>query len=321
MFFRQLEYFCAIAQTGSYRLAAEKLFVSQSAISQQVKALEAELGQPLTQRSGRTFTLTPAGQRLAHEGQRIIDDAHRLQREISSFDQTPKTLRVGYLNRYCGCEVHSALAEFCQRRPNVQVSAQPGSHDDLANGILEGQLDILLNDRRRQLSDAWENHPLFRGYDYVEVSAASRLAWRESLTVQDLADETCILMASDAQQETERTYYRDVLSYPCEFVFAANAEQAHLMAAAKQGVLPVETQEAAAVGAEVSSAAANGSNAGSPSAPATECAGTRRIPLVNAAGQQRIHEYYAFWLKSNTNPAIVEFAQILKDLFKTKGHS
>ena len=305
MFFRQLEYFCAIARTGSYRAAAEELFVSQSAISQQVKALEAELEQTLTVRNGRSFTLTPAGKRLAHEGQRILDDTHQLQREMKSFGQAPSVLRVGYLNRYRGNEIQTALATFSLHRPEVRLSARSGSHDELAKGILDGELDILLNDRRRELSDTWENRPLFCGYDYIEVSRANPLSRRESLTVQDLANETCILIAAAEQQSVERTYYRDILSYPCEFVFADTAEQASMMVAANRGISPVELNRETTEG----EATAKGTE------DPRENAAVRRIPLTDASGQHRHREYYAFWLKARTNPAIVEFAQILEDLF------
>lgn len=62
MLFRQIEYFQAIIETGNFYQAAEKCNVSQSAISQQIKKLEQELGVKLLDRHNRTFSLTPAGE-------------------------------------------------------------------------------------------------------------------------------------------------------------------------------------------------------------------------------------------------------------------
>lgn len=61
MLFRQMKYFVAIVDCGSFTEAAERCYVSQSAISQQMSALEAELGVKLFERDGRKFRLTPAG--------------------------------------------------------------------------------------------------------------------------------------------------------------------------------------------------------------------------------------------------------------------
>ena len=58
---RQIEYFCAVVDTGSFTRAAERCLVSQSAVSQQVKALEDEFGFELLHRRGRSFDVTPAG--------------------------------------------------------------------------------------------------------------------------------------------------------------------------------------------------------------------------------------------------------------------
>ncbi|MDE6698568.1 MAG: LysR family transcriptional regulator [Lachnospiraceae bacterium] len=62
MLFRQMEYLQAIIECGNFYVAAEKCNVSQSAISQQIKKLEDELGVQLLKRHNRTFSLTPAGE-------------------------------------------------------------------------------------------------------------------------------------------------------------------------------------------------------------------------------------------------------------------
>ena len=82
MLLRQLEYFCAVCSHGSFTRAAEEHFVSQSAISQQVKVLEAELGVELLARKGRSFAITPAGQMLFRKGSDILSQLDDLRFEV-----------------------------------------------------------------------------------------------------------------------------------------------------------------------------------------------------------------------------------------------
>lgn len=74
MLFRQIEYFQAIIETGNFYQAAEKCNVSQSAISQQIKKLEQELGVKLLDRHNRTFSLTPAGEHFYRKSLILISD-------------------------------------------------------------------------------------------------------------------------------------------------------------------------------------------------------------------------------------------------------
>ena len=62
MLLKQIEYYLAVVETGSFSEAAEKCFISQSAVSQQIKALERELGVTLLKRHNRSFSMTPAGE-------------------------------------------------------------------------------------------------------------------------------------------------------------------------------------------------------------------------------------------------------------------
>lgn len=75
MLLRQIKYFVAIVDCNSFTEAAEECFISQSAISQQINALESELGVKLTKRDGRKFVLTLAGEYFYKRGKAILQDA------------------------------------------------------------------------------------------------------------------------------------------------------------------------------------------------------------------------------------------------------
>ncbi len=292
---RQIQYFCAVVETGSFTRAAEKTLVSQSAISQQVKALEAEFDFELLHRHGRSFDVTPAGELFARKAAALLeqlDDARFEAEGVANGWAT--TLSVGYLNRYEGWEVQAAVPAFAARHPHIPVHATAGSHDTLYQLILRHDVDLLFSDRRRALSDAFVNRHLFDGWQYVEVSEASGVAWTSELTVAELAQLPCILIASPDQESIEREYYRDVLGFRSDFLFARSREEGRMMVAGNRGFMPIEMREQI-------------DRTGS---------AIRRIPLVGQSSQLK-SEYYCYWPKDRTNNLIEEFADILSGMFET----
>lgn len=161
MLLRQLNYFIAVVETGSFTRAAERCFISQSAVSQQIQALERELGVEL----GRT---------------------------------APLGLRVGCLRGYSGLEFQLAVAEFTRDHPEVPVEVLNGSHEDLYDALRLGRADVVLNDQRRAFSDAYVNQILTTSACCVELSAHSPQAGRDSVTAWDLRELSCVLAASPA---------------------------------------------------------------------------------------------------------------------------
>lgn len=293
MLLRQLECFSALIEQGSFTKAAKVCHISQPAMSQQLKTLERELGHELVRREGRRLSLTPEGEAVLRAAHDVLDRVDRLHAELDESSAGGlHELHVGYLSRYEGWEVPSAIAAFTLRHPEVAVSATGGSHDGLYRMALAGELDIIFNDRRRELSDEFTNVYLMTCYTVVEISEASPLAGRERVTVRELADAPCILIARDEQRDVERAYYRDVMGFSSPIVFAGTLEEARMMVAGNRGFLPLEAR--------------------SPEGP--HGGAIRRIPLMGPAGQLA-REYYAFWPARRGNWAVREFARILKGLF------
>lgn len=292
---RQIQYFCAVVETGSFTRAAERCLVSQSAVSQQVKSLEGELGFELLHRHGRGFDITPAGELFARKASTLLNQLEDVRYESEAVaNGWAATLAVGYLNRYEGWEVQASVAAFVARHPRIPVRSVAGSHDTLYERLLAHDMDVLFSDRRRALSDDFVNRHLFDGWQYVEVSEASQLAWASEVTVAELTNLPCILIAAPDQEETERTYYRDVLGFHSEFLFARSREEGHMMVAGNRGFMPLEMR------------AKTGRTGGA----------LRRIPLVGQIGQLK-SEYYCYWLRDRPNNLVEEFADILAGMFET----
>lgn len=292
MLLRQLAYFAAVVDEMSFTRAARRCFVSQSALSQQVKALEEELGCTLLDRRGRHFELTPAGEAAYAAARDVIARVGALRLSLEQLgDNARQELRFGYLARFGGWEISSAVAAFTLRHPQVGITARAGAHEELYELLVVGALDIVFSDRRRELSPAFANEHILSCYTVAEVSEASPLSTHAQIPISELGGVPCILVAGEEQRASERDYYRNVLNVPGPFLFADSLEEAHLMVASNRGFLPLEVRERTGATGQV----------------------IKRIPLVDATGPLR-RDYYAFWPLARTSWATRELAAILREL-------
>lgn len=136
--FRQIKYFQAVVKYKSFSEAAYECNISQSAISQQIQALERELGFPLLERRKRRFELTPAGEFFYKKSLVLIADYEQIIREttrVAGGEQ--ECLRVGFLRCYSGQEFHLALEEFAEKYPDIPVEIFYGNHDELYYMLLK----------------------------------------------------------------------------------------------------------------------------------------------------------------------------------------
>lgn len=290
---KKLKYFQSVVRLNSFSRAAEENFISQSAISQQVQALERELGFPLLERKNRTFTLTPAGEYFYQKSLILTADCERMCSEAAKIAKGRQaSLKVGYLRCYTGNELHRALELFSEKHPDVSVSVLYGNHEELYAMLRTEEADLVLNDQRRAFSDEYVNLLLTTCESYVEISAHSPLAQLARITPQELKNTPCILVASAAQRETEQEYYQTVIGLRSEFLYAENMEEARLMVIGRKGFLLAE------------------------GAAASPSAGTSivRLPLVRGAAPI-LRNYCAFWKKDNSGYYVEEFAELLKAQF------
>ena len=149
----QLRYFQSVVRSHSFTAAADENHISQSAISQQIKALEAELGVQLIKRQGRRLELTPAGEHFYKKSLLIVADYDRLCQEITRVPRAEdEVLRVGYLKCFSGSEFHRAVATFSARYPEVDLQLAGGNHEELSQGIRDGLMDMVFMGQRRAFS-------------------------------------------------------------------------------------------------------------------------------------------------------------------------
>lgn len=233
---QQIKYFQAVVQNNSFSEAAEECHISQSAISQQIKALEQALGFPLLERKNRRFSLTPAGEYFYRKSLILVADYEQLCREAAGIARGGQpVIRIGHL---CSCdnrEACLALEAFAARYPRVSIQITYGNHEELFEALRGGQIDLALNDQRRAFSDEYVNLVLAVRPMSVEVASRSPLAAAASLTVEELKNIPCILVASQSQQEQERDYYQTVIGVQSSFLYANTLEEARLLVVGGQG--------------------------------------------------------------------------------------
>lgn len=290
---KQIKYFQAVVRCKSFTEAAEECFISQSAISQQIQALEHELGVKLLNRENRKFSLTPAGEHFYRKSLILIADFERMCHEtVRIANKDRAELRIGYLKCYSGQEFRMAVAEFSEKYPDVSVQIINGNHEDLYTALREGGVDLILSDQRRAFSDEYINHILTTSECYIEIAARNPIATLECVETEDLKNIPCILVASPEQQETERMYYREVVGIQGDFQFAENLEDARLLVVGGNGFMPIEGGVH-----EAESAVALG-----------------RVRLTRRGNPIR-RTYCAFWKADNSGYYIEDFADILRSKF------
>ena len=241
MLLRQIKYFQTVVEKGSFTEAAEACYISQSAISQQIQSLEKEIGVKLFERKNRKFTLTSAGEHFYNKTVVLSSELERICREtVRIAHKDSAVLNIGYLKCYGGDEFHAALADFIAKYPDVSVSVIEGNHEELYDELRFGKVDLVLNDQRRAFSDEYVNFELIRSNCYIELSTHNPLSKLDKIDISDLKNTPCILVASKGQEETEQTYYRDIVGFKGEFLFADNLQRARMMVVSNQGVMPIE---------------------------------------------------------------------------------
>ena len=292
MLFRQMKYFAAVVECSSFTEAAERCYISQSAISQQIRSLEKELGVELIHRENRRFTVTPAGQYFYTHSKAILDQTDRLVQETRRLGADHELhLRIGYLRCYSGMELHQAVAEFSRIYPEVTISIVNGTHEELYDLLRSGGVDLILNDQRRAFSDVYVNFELMQCGCYAELSIQNPLSKKEKIRLEELRQPPCILISSREQQNAEQEYYRNTLGFGGSYLFADNLEEARLLVVSGRGFLPVES---------VGTLPPEGNS-------------IRRLPVYQG-DQQIMRNYCMFWKKDQTGYYIEEFADLLRRL-------
>ena len=142
---RQLRTFVSLARTGSFTTTAKEVFITQSAVSHSMKALEDELGCRLLNRVGKKTTLTLEGEQLLRHAQKIITDMSAAREALVNIGKSGETrLRVGASLSACQHLLPDVLRQFKKLQPKCRITLEPGDSPALAEAVREQRVDLAL---------------------------------------------------------------------------------------------------------------------------------------------------------------------------------
>ncbi len=185
---RQLRYFVAVAETGNITRAAQKIFLTQPALSRQIKALEEEIGQCLLERKAHSVELTPAGEVMLVEARELLASADQvIERVKAAGDQV--RLRIGYGPTLASGLLSPAVANFRQVHPGARVDLFDLSSVEMLSGLENGELDAVVTVKGLASPRGLKWTTLVQSPWRLALGRNHRLAGSSKITPGDLADE------------------------------------------------------------------------------------------------------------------------------------
>lgn len=195
---RQLAAFCAVVERKSFSQAAERLGVTQPAVSLQIRSLEQRLGRQLLDRSGRRVEPTEAGRRLYASAQRLLAAEEHLLEDLDTDDEgaVTGTLELGASTGPGGTVVPLLLCEFQEQHSEVRVRLTVSDTQTVVDRVAERELELgIVGAGRRHRGVAFE--PFFSDEVVLACPAAHRFAGK-TITLDDLKGEKLIVMQEGA---------------------------------------------------------------------------------------------------------------------------
>ena len=194
----QLRYFVSVAESGSFTRAAMNHYISQTAITQQIRVLEENVGAKLFDRHSRPVSLTPAGKVFLKEAREILgkmDAALLKTREATT--GLEGELRLGFTKGYEHSDLPKYLRNFHREYPNVLISCYRCDTDALAAGLMNGEYDVIFtwDSTNLRQEETLELRVMERVPLRVALYANHPLARRKELTRRDLRQENILFMS------------------------------------------------------------------------------------------------------------------------------
>lgn len=191
---RQLECFMAVSKELHFSRAAEKLYISQPSLSQQIKNLESELGTPLFDRIGKKTALTEAGNILLTHSQQIFHEIGQAKSEIKDLNILQRgKLTIGSLLTSVSYLLPPAILKFNRLYPNIELSILGLRTGDIRKRILENDLDLGIVFLPME-DEEMESIPLFTEELSLIVPLGHPLAEFKEVEMKALEDVATILL-------------------------------------------------------------------------------------------------------------------------------
>jgi LysR family cyn operon transcriptional activator len=196
---RHLRYFDAVAETLNFTRAAERLHVTQSTLSHQIRQLEDELGAALFDRSGKAVRMTEAGEILRSHMTPALEQIDRgLQALRQPADAITGRIRLGTTPSFNTRMVPQCVATLLNHYPTIQVTVEELAAGAISRRLAAGQLDLAVSYRPAEGSDLWFE-PLYNEELRLVVATRHPLAKRRRVRMVELHGVRMVLLPSQFQ--------------------------------------------------------------------------------------------------------------------------
>ena len=190
----QLRYFCAVVRAGSFTRAAEQMGVAQPSLSQQIRALEKQIGTPLFERLGRSVRLTAYGEALRQPAIEILQQVADAESSLVNLkDGVRGRLRVGVVPTIMPYFVAPQIGEFLRRFPELDLQLVEDVTPALVDSLQVGDLDIAVAGLPLRNPDI-VCCELLREPLYLAVAQDHPLARKTAVELQELRNERFLLL-------------------------------------------------------------------------------------------------------------------------------
>jgi LysR family transcriptional regulator, benzoate and cis,cis-muconate-responsive activator of ben and cat genes len=189
---RPLRSFIAAAEDGNISRAAQRLGMTQPALSRQIKGLEEDLGVALLDRGAHSFSLTTAGNLLLREGRVLLERADIIEQRVRATAKA-QVIRVGYSPSLTAGILAPAMESFTQIHPRARVELSDLSSQEMIECLQKGSLDLIVTATpSKEVADiAW--HSVQQQAWRVAVPSQNALMSKPTLTPADLQDQKLVV--------------------------------------------------------------------------------------------------------------------------------
>ena len=194
---RQIEYILQIAEENNITKAAEKLFITQSALNQQLLKLEKELGTRLFDRMGKQVVLTPQGQKFLMHANTILYEVNRTRLSMHEDEELKNPLHIGTIESLCAAKFPAIVSRFREHHPQVKLQITVGTPEELIRMMEHDQLDIIYILDAPRWSESWVKamevaepvvfvaSPAFWAQKYAECEKNGTVKWSTKTVGQE----------------------------------------------------------------------------------------------------------------------------------------
>ena len=200
MKFAQLEYFCAVSRYHSITQAAQKLYVTQPAISTAIRELEKEFSVSLFVRSKNHVTLTREGEIFYQKASELLKMAQQTSLEMSDLGRQSTPIRIGIPPLLSTIFFPEMLTEFHEKYPDIPVELYEYGSIRAAQLVQEDMLDLALVNMHFYEIDKLNSYQILTDRIVFCVSPRHPLAGEKELTIEQIKDEPLILYNTDSVQ-------------------------------------------------------------------------------------------------------------------------